>query len=393
MVTSDEWDSCVSSLLDKLSNLSPDDLKKYPLIRLCALLEPDNPQPGRFIFDVLQVYLTSQAGALTSYSQVMNTTLWRTAWDSLLFGSLITLLPPAASAILKDESHCGTLIRRAIHTSSRDTALAIRSDDVFASHYTKELGKQLELVFAKYIETYKKLSRMREIEQPVSFCSRVLSRLAGFFVGAVAALIPFSLLAKSSDGDDYIGYMTASQVAMASKLKLGSVLFSAQILDVLDGTDTWGDAFDEAMGGLKKHYIVNIFSAVLDGLAAKGILGPSEISLVMAGLLNRSHFIALLVALITSADLGRALHATQEAHQPEIYLLVAPQDGPKPSKMSITPVDFQETYIRQRIHAHAKRVDAHQLAAAPLVSEDIGYTMAEVWKLLPSGFGGAVVPT
>ncbi|KAG9084078.1 hypothetical protein FRC06_004246 [Ceratobasidium sp. 370] len=389
MVTSDEWDSCVSLLLDKLSNLSPDGSKKYTITHLCALLEPDNPQPGRFIFDALRVYLTSQAGALTSYSQAMNTTLWRTAWDSLLFDSLITSLEPAASAILEDESHCGTLIQRAIHTSREDAALEIRSDNVLTSHFAKALAKQVALESVKTLETYKKLLRMREMEQPVSFSNQVCSRLAGSPGGALLALIPFSLLAKISDGDDYL---PLSHMTRASKLKIGSVIFSGMVLDGLDGTNTRDDVFNATVDGFN-NFIANTLSAVLDGLAAKGTLGPSEISLVMANLLGRDQFVALLASLITSADLGCALHVTQEAHQTEIYLIVEPQDGPKPSKASITPVDFQETYIRQRIHAHAKRVDAHQLAAAPLVSEDIEDTMAEVWKLLPLGFGGAVVPT
>ncbi|KAG8692318.1 hypothetical protein FRC08_009859, partial [Ceratobasidium sp. 394] len=54
MVTSDDWNSCISSSLDQLSNLSLDDSKKHSIMRLCALLEPDNPQPARFILDALR---------------------------------------------------------------------------------------------------------------------------------------------------------------------------------------------------------------------------------------------------------------------------------------------------------------------------------------------------
>ncbi|KAG8764254.1 hypothetical protein FRC12_008217 [Ceratobasidium sp. 428] len=52
---------------------------------------------------------------------------------------------------------------------------------------------------------------------------------------------------------------------------------------------------------------------------------------------------------------------------------------------------FQETYIKQRIAAHAKRVDTHQLASAPLVIEDIEETMSEVWKGLPLGWGAVAL--
>lgn len=58
-------------------------------------------------------------------------------------------------------------------------------------------------------------------------------------------------------------------------------------------------------------------------------------------------------------------------------------------------VDFQAG-IHTRIQNHAKRVESFQLAASPLVQNDIERTMAQVWKSLPSGFGareGSIRPT
>ncbi|KAG8743055.1 hypothetical protein FRC10_000437 [Ceratobasidium sp. 414] len=391
MVTSHDWDSCVSSLVDKLSSLSPDESKKYPITYLCAVLEPDNPRPGRVISDALRVHLSSQAGALISYNQAMNTTLWRTAWDSSICGGLITSLQSAAPAILEGGSHCGSRFRDAIHTSSEDSELALHSDNVFANLYFDVLSKQWELELAKTLEIYKKLLRMREIEQPVSFGNGVLSRLVGSLAGALLALAPASLVAKVSG--DYSVTMAASRMTRAGKLKIGSAAFSASARDALGKTDIWQNLWDEAATLARAGTLEALLTVLLDGLTAKGILGPSETSLVMANLLDKSTFIVLLASLITSADSSRALHALQEVHQTEICLLVTSQDEPGPSKTSITPIDFQKTYIQQRIDAHAKRVDTLQLAAAPLVCEDIENTMTEVWKLLPSGFGGAVVPT
>ncbi|KAG8746527.1 hypothetical protein FRC10_004661 [Ceratobasidium sp. 414] len=391
MVTSDDWDSCVSPLVDKLSNLSPDDSKKYLITRLCALLEPDNPRPGRFIFDTLRVHLSSQAGALASYNQAMNATLWHTAWDSSICGGLITSLRSAAPAILEDGSHCGALFRDAIHTSHEDSGLAIQSDNVFANHYFDVFSKQWELELAKTLEMHNKLLRMREMEQPVSFGYGVLSRLVGPLVGALLALAPASLLAKV--GGDYSVTMIFSRVTRADKLKFGSTVSSVLARDVLDKTDTWENLWDQAANLSRKGTVEALLTALLDGLAARGILGPSETSLVISDVLDERTLIVLLASLITSADSSRALYALQEVHQTEICLLVTSQDEPEPSKISITPVDFQETYIRQRIDAHARRVDALQLAAAPLVCEDIENTMTKVWTLLPSGFGGAVMPT
>ncbi|KAG8678041.1 hypothetical protein FRC08_018108, partial [Ceratobasidium sp. 394] len=331
MVTSDEWDSCISSLLDRLSSLSPDDSKRYPITRLCALLEPDNPQSARFIFDALRVRLTSQAGALASYNQAMSTTLWRAAWDSSLQDGLITLLQPTASAILGDESHCGTLFRRAIHTSQEDAALAIRSDNVFTSHYSSALSKHVELKLAEIIEIINKLLRMREIEQPVSFGNRVLSRLSGALSGAVVALAPLSLIAGDNGDEGYLQYMALSQLTKTAKLRLGTSVASALTLDELDKNGNWESVLDEASDLFRKGSTEALLTMVLDQLAAKGMLGPSETLLVMGDALNETRFIVLLASLVTSVDLSRALHSVQEAYQTELSLLVMSGDEPEPS--------------------------------------------------------------
>ncbi|KAG9076650.1 hypothetical protein FS749_011543 [Ceratobasidium sp. UAMH 11750] len=391
MVTSDDWNSCISSSLDQLSNLSLDDSKKHSIMRLCALLEPDNPQPARFILDALRVHLSSQTGALTSYKQAMNATLWRTAWDSSLHDGLVTSLQPAVPAILEDESHCGTLFRRAIHTSRKDAALAMLSDNVFANHFCSVHRKQFEREVDKGIETYKKRVRMREVEQPVSFGNRVLARLCSPFGGAVFALFPISLAVNINNSGSG-GMVIFSRLAKTSRFKFGSVAASAWALDALDGTDTRGNILAEVAKSSQSNSMEAFLTTLLDRLAAKGLLGPSETTLVVTSTLNECRFFKLLTSLITSGHFSYTLRSMQESCQREICLLIASPDEPEPSKTSITPSDFQETYIRERLDAHAKRVSAHQLGAAPLVCEDIENTMTKVWKKLPPGFGGAVVP-
>ncbi|KAG8764620.1 hypothetical protein FRC12_007997 [Ceratobasidium sp. 428] len=68
------------------------------------------------------------------------------------------------------------------------------------------------------------------------------------------------------------------------------------------------------------------------------------------------------------------------------------QGDTEPNPTPTTIADFQNKYIKQRTDAHAKRVAAHQLAAAPLVIRDVENTMTEVWKMLPQGFGGVIEP-
>lgn len=52
-----------------------------------------------------------------------------------------------------------------------------------------------------------------------------------------------------------------------------------------------------------------------------------------------------------------------------------------------TVAKFQD-HLSVRIQEHSERVDKVQLAAAPLVQEDIKNTMSDIWRSLPAGFGG-----
>ncbi|KAG8735350.1 hypothetical protein FRC10_010685 [Ceratobasidium sp. 414] len=175
-ISTDDWDSFVSSLLDRLSNLSLEDSKEYMVLRLCALLEPNDLQPGRFILEGLRVHLASQAGALNNYTRAMSSTLWETAREPALHDVLLTLLEPAVPASLDGGSHCKTQFRHALQISSRDSELAIQSDSVLAKHYSKAVSKQIDLLVDKVIEICKKLRQMRNVEHPIPFGERMSFR-------------------------------------------------------------------------------------------------------------------------------------------------------------------------------------------------------------------------
>ncbi|KAG8734947.1 hypothetical protein FRC10_011160 [Ceratobasidium sp. 414] len=372
MLSSDDWDSSVSSSLDTLSNLSLEDSKRHLVLRLCILLEPDNPQAGRFILDRLRVHLTSQAGALTSYNHLMSSTLWQTAGESALRQTLITLAKPAVPAILEDESDCGTQFRRAFHTSRNDSELAIQSDGVLAKHYFKASSRQFELTMDRTIEIAKKLRRMRGIEDPVPFGKRMLRRLLVPLWAVYFLLVQTSDFVGSSEEGDFDS-MLFSHMTAAMRMKFGSFVGPAFVLDTLDTTADWATIFEKALELAAEGRLGAMLTRLLDELTVKGALGPSQISLVMANKLSKNEFTKLLASLVDSG-LGQTLH----------------HDTQEPPKTFITIADFQTTYIKARIDAHAERVAFHHLAAAPLVSDDIFSTITEVWKLLPPGFGGTV---
>ncbi|KAG8737192.1 hypothetical protein FRC10_008478 [Ceratobasidium sp. 414] len=390
IVSSDNWDLCVSSSLDRLSHLSLDDSRKYLILRICSLLEPDNPRPARFIFDALQVHLTSHAGALTRYSQAMNKILWQSARNSELCQTLGFHLVPIVPSILKDESYCGSQFRHATNTSRKDSERAIKSNNTLAKHYYKAYGKQLDVVLDAFAEIFSNLWRMKEIEHPVPFGRLVASRLLGP-PGSVVFVAALRYVVGESDDKCQPSDSAVSRVTMACKLKVGMLVTRATILDIFSGSDFLDDVFRRADRLAFLDHSRASSNMILDELAVNGVLSPSETSLVLANVLVNERFAWLLADLVTS-DLGCALNSVQEAHQNIICRIAEPQGGLETGRVFTSTIDFQEIYLRRRINSHASRVARHQLAAAPLVCQDIEDTMTEVWKLLPSGFGGAVAP-
>ncbi|KAG8735351.1 hypothetical protein FRC10_010686 [Ceratobasidium sp. 414] len=359
MLLNDDWDSSVALSLDRLSKLSLEESKKYLVLRLCALLEPDSPHPGRFILGGLRRHLASQAGAQISYNRTMNSILWQTARESALCNALNTVLEPAVPAILETESFCGTQFRRALYTDREDSELAIQSDDVLAKHYFKACGKQSELTLGRTIQISEKLRRMRGIEDPVPFAKRLLGRLLGPLWGV------YFLLRPASDSDSDFENMIWSHTTKTIRMKYGSFIYPILMLYSTNYALDWGGAFGGVTDLPEEDSPRGVLTTLLDELIVKGALGPSQTSLVMAKHLGEKDFAELLASL----------------------------DVQEPLKTPTTIADFQTTYIKARIDAHAERVASHHLAAAPLVSDDIFSTMTEVWKLLPLDFGGAVPPT
>ncbi|KAG8796275.1 hypothetical protein FRC12_001380 [Ceratobasidium sp. 428] len=128
---------------------------------------------------------------------------------------------------------------------------------------------------------------------------------------------------------------------------------------------------------------VSFLAQVLERLASKGVLLPSEVPLVLAIWFNVHTFITCL-AWLAAPGLNDMLSSLIQSRQTQIQLIFG---DAKLDRRYTTVEEFQETYVKRRIATHAKRVAAHQLAAERFVIDDIEEAMREVWKGLPSGFG------
>ncbi|KAG8796478.1 hypothetical protein FRC12_021111 [Ceratobasidium sp. 428] len=385
-----QWDSRLDSMLKDLSNLPHEESRKYTILALCAYLEPENPRRAQFIFDILQEHLRSRAEGFTQCNDVLKCMLWQAGWEPVLRSTLIEPIK-VISDTLQDSGYCSQQFKRGIAISDADSMSAIASSKIIARHGLPILAEEIANFFDRGKNTYKSLMWMWQIEHPVSFGNFVLSRLAGNLGASVLALVPVSLLADAASD-------STMQLILQLPIKPGLMKFartgiSASTLDRLEGSDAMRKLMNKAFDQAEEEFGGLAAVQLLDGLALKGVLGPSEVSLVVTCFVAQSSF-AENVAALAASGLKSILRAILEERRINIRLTPSPQGMQESDKVFMTIGDFQESYIKPRIADHARRVDTHLLAAAEFVIEDIEKTMQEVWQGLPLGFGiGVAGPT
>ncbi|KAG8793735.1 hypothetical protein FRC12_001818 [Ceratobasidium sp. 428] len=255
---------------------------------------------------------------------------------------------------------------------------------MFSQHSFPILAEEINNFSEKSKNAYKTLLRMWQIEHPVSFSKFVLSWLAGMFVASLIALAPLGLLANHTS-NGAIRLFFKLPIKRGSR-KVARTAFSGIVLDKLEGSDAMRKLMEKAVGRAEEEFGGLMAVQLLDGLALRGALGPSEVLPVVACFVNESRFAGSVAALATSGF--KSIWPTMmEEKQRSIQLALGRQDKQEPGQALMTTGNFQDSYIKPRIADHARRVDIHMLAAAEFVIEDVEKTMQEVWQGLPLGFG------
>ncbi|KAG8785150.1 hypothetical protein FRC12_017920 [Ceratobasidium sp. 428] len=385
-----QWDLRLDSMLKDMGNLPREESQKYTILAICAYLEPENPRRAQFIFDILQEHLRSRAEGFTQCNKTMRNVLWQADWEPMLRSTLTESIK-VISNTLQDSGYCSQQIKRGITISDIDSVSAIASSKIIAQHGLPILAEETIDFCDRGKATYKNLMRMWQIEHPVSFANFVLSRLAGAFGVSVLALIPFSLLVHIT-GDSMMRLFLQLPVK-PGLLRLARTAISASTLGRLEGSDAMRKLMNKAFDQTEEEFGGLSAVRLLDGLALKGVLGPSEVSIIVTCFVAQSSF-AENVAALAASGLENMLRAILEEKHLNIQLSPNLQDMQETDQAFMTIGDFQESYIKPRIADHARRVDSHLLAAAEFVIEDIEKTMQEVWQGLPLGFGvGVARPT
>ncbi|KAG8796008.1 hypothetical protein FRC12_006337 [Ceratobasidium sp. 428] len=375
----DKWDSSLTVMYERWSNLSPDQAKEHGILAICAYLEPHNPRHAQFIFDVLREHLGSQAGGFVRCHEVVRLTLWKLDWESALQTEMIDSLS-AIPNLFEDTGHCSQQFKRATETSQEDAEQAILScQTLLAKDYFKIWGGEMSKIYDRRFELLKDLQRLWRIEHPASFGKLALSRM----LGSLGGLLAFLIIPISAGNSRYDRRLYSQLSVRVALLRQGSFVFTSVFLDDLEQSDAMETLRERAQNVVSAQTTGSLLVRALDRLASKGVLPPSEVLLVLASCLFADTFTALLAAL-AAPGLNGTLSSLVQPRQTEIRLTFG--DSELDNKRTTTE-EFQETYLKRRIATHAKRVAIHQLAAEQFVIEDMEEAMREVWKGLPSGFG------
>ncbi|KAG9081175.1 hypothetical protein FRC07_014600, partial [Ceratobasidium sp. 392] len=131
-------------------------------------------------------------------------------------------------------------------------------------------------------------------------------------------------------------------------MRYTSLMFASTVQD----EDVARSAFEKALKQITDDFnFKTTFTTVLRKQADQGVLG-SEIFPIIAVMLTESNLIELLAGTLAS-NLSGALTSMLEEQQTKITLLSP--DGAASSETRMLATKFQESYIKQRIEAHARR--------------------------------------
>ncbi|KAG9093483.1 hypothetical protein FRC07_011455, partial [Ceratobasidium sp. 392] len=364
-ISLEEWDRSVSIALNDLSRLPIQEAKpEHLMLKVCALLDPESPEPTRPMLSVLQDNLGPQSCAYSSVIGALDESLWLSSYKPILYGSLQDATSFCATALINDSGNCGASLR-----DIEKMDLEALCCEPLEDNCLENLGIHfMRTCFNDLFEAYGRLRRSMNIDQHLSLRKRLT---AGLF----SRLGAFSL---SRLLKDVTGCTTASL----------SEFVRTQIVDIFGGDAGYDQLWEEAIDMIQETTLMPaIMEALSQAEAQRDILHPqatalqNHITLILKTIFMirpLEAYLRTLAAAATAPSLDKAVRS----RLPHIQVQVV-----HPVSSSITTaIEFQEEYILQRIKDHAQRVDGYRLGDIFLVRMPIETTMAEVWNLLPEGF-------
>ncbi|KAG9089888.1 hypothetical protein FS749_000969 [Ceratobasidium sp. UAMH 11750] len=383
------WDQLVSSGLGVWRWLPHEAANTHFMLKICSLLDPGNAWPLQSLIHVLDANLSSQSGAYTSFQNALGQALWATSSSQVIIRGLAGAIHSSAEAIFADAGRCGHGLQRVRGMSWLEVYAEFQSYRKLAPTCIEELGERGMGSLNILIDTYSKISQIKDLEQPVSFWEAASSKLFGH-MGVIELLSKQSLSLK-----DHINHLIEYVKDPKQALKNAGIrvdIFNFRTLKELGkflvlsfhGDDEkYEKLFLEALEASQETALVPFLMEAIRHAESNGLLGEGCTAMLLKMALYLRPFESYLGAFIAAAlkpSLDQALRSEPIHDNIRVKL-------PDRNCANWSAVQFQEQYLLPRIQDHAQRVLKHQLAAsANQVYEPIESTMAAVWRSMPPAF-------
>ncbi|KAG8681026.1 hypothetical protein FRC11_001672 [Ceratobasidium sp. 423] len=365
-ITQDNWGGIVDNALHKLQTMEYTDVYEYLGFGICSLVNPDTPEPCKFILYSLSVFLRTTS--IRNLNQDLSDTLWYRDLEPKAHAGLSSDISRAAERALRGTEPCATrmkqLLRNEMDLEPRAVIMKPEFQQTVAYSYVHGMRKAWRTSAQTAASTY----AMQRLEDPTPFGRRVFSR----FFGGIKGASDFLRGGRGWDDFDGCGLMTRAQLAVlmfpvfVEQAKLKSIQNLSEANPEYEELYSFNDISLEHAGNT---VLYDILQSALCG-------GRDESLAVLSEYLDNDDW-ALCLGICMARQIKQEI-----CSRSSLKGLIQVHTPSDPARSRMTVNEFQE-YTLKRIQDHAQRVASVGLAAAPLVQSDIECAMGEVWKSLP----------
>ncbi|KAG8716488.1 hypothetical protein FRC08_009427 [Ceratobasidium sp. 394] len=398
-VTSDTWKNELNQALDQLVQASRDPASNHLLFRVCRLLEPGNPGAAEFFFKVFRDRLGGEPDAYNALKRALAETLWQSSWTTNMNRSITGHVNAAVTFALDGAGKCAQVFKSATCDGKKVLKEKHETFSVVNKIFNKHAAAAMSDGVRQFTEASEEQYRLEKIERPRSILRYAWVHLASHALGL---WFPVQMLMASDSEMEEWGFrdvLLSSPRGVLAGQTLGRLQSRRSLAWIVPSTGPAPIKVGKTMAietaTTAPPFMVQVnydmasrsLDKTLEELASRDMLTVPNMTIALHATLCKN---------IWDDWLNKSLRDMLKAVLPDMLpkdegiKVKIPMGGDSIEMKSVS--QYQE-YVRERIEAHARRVEAYRLAAAHFVTEDIQEAMTAVWKLIPPGYASCVTST
>ncbi|KAF8598307.1 hypothetical protein BDV93DRAFT_594334 [Ceratobasidium sp. AG-I] len=383
LITADLWDRLLTKALDQVPSSinSPPlvDSKPHIISRLFSMLSADPNKPSQCLVEALRRRLGSEAGGYNSFVRAYATAMWWSDVSISLAEHLGAHIHASALETCSQDQTCATVFGFEGHTAVDDEKNAAAPDaptvQMYKANYLTLLGGLMD---RRRKTTLNALYR----EQRIPWGAHLLASACGPTVGVTAAVLKMSCKKRREWAQGVSWFRRMAYAASWGRTVGPHIVLSYVTTQEFKRADWVTHSNSETDISTLE---IPVLHAVLDRL----VTGPYKtvdvqlaIEQCFAGFMEKDRDVwgERIVGPLLYSALEEGANEILRAKAGQLELLTL--EGDKLNSVKTDIETFQQ-HIRNRIKAHAQRVDTYKLSVARFVSRDVETAIAEVWKSMP----------